>query len=165
MFAEVESADTAAALAGLHAGRAALNSLPLHTLTDADLLAILREQEADARRSAVTSHAVIAELEARGTAREHGCASTATLLVQVLRINPNDASGRVRDAANLGPRRGLTGEVLPPIFAQVAAAQATGASRPAMPGSSPRPSPRCPRRSGPSTRTCSKSRWWSRPTR
>jgi Domain of unknown function (DUF222) len=127
MFAEVESTEAAAALAGLHAGRAALNSLPLHTLSEDDLLTVLREQEADARRSAVTSHAVIAELEARGTAREHGCPSTATLLVQVLRINPNDASGRVRDAANLGPRRGLTGEVLPPIFAQVAAAQATGA--------------------------------------
>ena len=92
---------------------------------------MLREQEADARRSAVTSHAVIAELEARGTAREHGCPSTATLLVQALRINPTDASGRVRDAANLGPRRGLTGEVLPPIFAQVAAAQAAGAISPA----------------------------------
>ena len=87
---------------------------------------MLREQEADARRSAVTNHAVIAELEARGTAREHGCPSTATLLVQVLRINPSEATGRVRDAANLGPRRGLTGEVLPPIFAQVAAAQAAG---------------------------------------
>ena len=126
MFAEVESADVAVAFGELHAGRARLNSLPLHTLTDADLLTVLREQEADARRSAVTSHAVIAELEARGTAREHGCPSTATLLVQVLRINPNDASGRVRDAADLGPRRGLTGEVLPPIFAQVAAAQADG---------------------------------------
>jgi hypothetical protein len=126
MFADVESVDAAAALAGLHAGRAALNSLALHTLTDDDLLTVLREQEADARRSAVTSHAVIAELEARGTAGEHGCPSTANLLVQVLRINPNDASGRVRDAANLGPRRGLTGEALPPIFEQVAAAQATG---------------------------------------
>jgi hypothetical protein len=126
MFAEVESAGAAAALAGLHAGRAALNSVPLHSLSDADLLAVLREQEADARRSAVTNHAVIAELEARGTAREHACASTANLLSQVLRISPNEASLRVRAAADLGPRRGLTGEALPPIFAQVAAAQATG---------------------------------------
>jgi hypothetical protein len=131
MFAEVESSEAAAVLAGLHAARAALNALPLHCLSDADLLAVLREQEADTRRSAVTNHAVIAELEARGTAREHGCPSTANLLSQVLRISPNEASLRVRAAADLGPRRGLSGETLPPIFAQAAAAQATGEISPA----------------------------------
>jgi hypothetical protein len=70
MFAELDSLDAAVALAGLQSGRAGLNTLAMHTLTDADLLTLLREQEADARRSAVTNHAVIAELEARGTARE-----------------------------------------------------------------------------------------------
>jgi hypothetical protein len=126
MFAGVESEVAASALAGLHSARAGLNALPLHALTDADLLAVLREQEVDARRSAVTSHALIAELEARGTAREYACPSTANLLVQTLRLSPNEASLRIKAAAELGPRRGLTGEVLPPIFAQVAAAQASG---------------------------------------
>ena len=126
MFADVELGEAAAALAGLHTARDALNNLPLHTLSDADLLAVLREQEVDARRSAVTNHAVIAELEARGTAREYACPSTANLLVQVLRLSPHEAGTRIKAAAELGPRRGLTGEALPPIFEQVAAAQADG---------------------------------------
>jgi hypothetical protein len=48
------------------------------------------------------------------------------LLSQVLRLNPGQARDRVTAAAKLGPRRALTGEVLPPRFAQVAAAQAAG---------------------------------------
>ncbi|MDT4961090.1 MAG: hypothetical protein QOF87_737, partial [Pseudonocardiales bacterium] len=126
MFAEWDSVEAAAAVAGLHAGRAALNALAVPTLTDADLLTLLREQEAAARAAVASQHAVIAELDSRGTAREHGCASTAVLLSQVLRLNPGQARDRVTAAANLGPRRGLTGEVLPPLFAEVAAAQAAG---------------------------------------
>ena len=58
------------------------------------------------RRSAVTSHAVIAELRNHGTSTRAAAAPAfATLLVQVLRINPNDASGRVQAAADLGPPR------------------------------------------------------------
>ena len=52
--------------------------------------------------------------------------STAALLRGLLRITPGEAAGRVRAAADLGPRRGLTGEVLAPVFGRVAAAQAAG---------------------------------------
>jgi Domain of unknown function (DUF222) len=66
------------------------------------------------------------EIGSRGLAREHACKDTATLLSQLLRVTPGEASARVRAAAGMGPRRGLSGEVLAPIFARVAAAQAAG---------------------------------------
>jgi hypothetical protein len=59
-------------------------------------------------------------------AHEHACRNTAALVTQLVRVSPSEATGRVRAAADLGPRRGLTGQVLPPVFAQVAAAQTAG---------------------------------------
>ena len=106
-------------------------TLPLGTFTGDDVLAVLRGVEVEKNRLSTADHALIAELESQGAAHEHACPSTANLLSQALRVSPTDASIRVRAAADLGPRRGLTGEVLPPIFAQVAAAQADGViSRP-----------------------------------
>ena len=53
------------------------------------------------------------------------------LLGQLLRITPREAGARVKAAADLGPRRGLTGEPLPALFAPLAAAQAAGPISPA----------------------------------
>ena len=53
------------------------------------------------------------------------------LAVQLLRISPGEARARVRAAEDLGPRRGLTGEPLEPIYPLVASAQAEGAISPA----------------------------------
>jgi len=53
------------------------------------------------------------------------------LLRQVLRVTAREAVGRVRAAADLGPRRTLTGDRLPPLFPAVAAAQSAGAISPA----------------------------------
>ena len=103
-----------------------LHTHRLDSLSGDEELAVLRRLETHKNRLPTVEHRLIADVEARGTAREHGCASTATLLVRVLRINPLEAGARVRAAAQLGARRGLTGEVLPPLFAQVAAAQAAG---------------------------------------
>lgn len=44
--------------------------------------------------------------------------------------SPRDASNRVRSATELGPRRTLTGEHLPPRFEAVAAAQVSGTISP-----------------------------------
>jgi hypothetical protein len=70
---------------------------------------------------------VVAELEARGVAGELGCSSTAVLLSERLRIGRREAAGRVRLAAELGPRRAMSGQPLPARFPQVAAAVAEGA--------------------------------------
>jgi hypothetical protein len=69
----------------------------------------------------------VAELEARGVAAEVGCASTAVLLSERLRIGRREAAGRVRLAAELGPRRAMSGEALPARFPQIAVAVAEGA--------------------------------------
>ncbi|HEY8827919.1 MAG TPA: DUF222 domain-containing protein [Jatrophihabitantaceae bacterium] len=118
-------------LARLRAARADVLALPLTRLTDDDLLGVLRELETDARRSVVADHALIAQLESRGTAHEHACRSTAVLLSHALRISPTEAIGRVLAAASMGPRLGLTGEPLAPQFEAVATAQACGAISPA----------------------------------
>jgi hypothetical protein len=131
MFSEIGSADAAVALARLHDAVTAVITLPPATLAGDDVLAVLRGLEGERNRLNVADHALIAETEAQGAAHQHACPSTANLLTQLLRISPTEAALRVRAAADLGPRRALSGEVLPPIFAQVAAAQAAGAISPA----------------------------------
>jgi hypothetical protein len=108
-----------------------LQRLDLTTLPGDALLGVLRDLEAQKRRLASVDHALIGEVDSRGLAGERACASTAVLLRQLLRITPAEASGRVRAAADLGPRRALTGEPLPPVFPAVAAAQAVGVISPA----------------------------------
>jgi hypothetical protein len=55
-----------------------------------------------------------------------GAAELGAVLASELRITRPDARARVRAAQNLGPRWGLTGEALPPLFGRVAASQADG---------------------------------------
>jgi len=104
-----------------------LQHLPLTTLGDVELLDMLGDLETQHRRLATVDQGLIAEIDARGLAGPRACRSTAVLLGQLLRISGREARDRVRAAADTGPRRGLTGEVLAPIFPLVAAAQAEGA--------------------------------------
>jgi len=126
MFGSAGETSPTAVVARLSGSVDELQTLQLTSLSDDDLLALLRDLETEKRRLAVADHLLVAEIDSRGTAREHGCKDTATLLSQLLRISPGEASDRVHAAADMGPRRGLTGEVLPPIFGRVAAAQAAG---------------------------------------
>jgi hypothetical protein len=103
----------------------------LSTLSGQQELDVLRELETQKNRIPTVEHLLIADVDTRGTAHEHACRSTAVLLGQLLRISPPEAGARVKAATNLGHRRGLTGELLPPLFAQVAAAQAAGVISPA----------------------------------
>ncbi len=103
-----------------------LQRADLTSLRGDELLHLLGKLEVQKRRLASVDHALIAEVDARGLAHERACPRTANLLTQLLRISPGEASVRVRAAADLGPRRGLTGEALPPLFAHVSAAQAAG---------------------------------------
>ena len=126
MFSSTGQDNQAAALAAYQAGVTALITVAQANPTAAAALELLRGLEAGRDRLAVAEHALIAELDSQGIAHQHACPSTANLLSQVLRISPTAAVIRVRAAAELGPRRGLTGELLPPIFAQIAAVQASG---------------------------------------
>ena len=90
------------------------------------LLDAVRGFETFRRRMAVVDHQLIAAVHDQGLAAELCMTSTAALLRQLLRISPQEASARVRAAADMGPRRSLQGEVLGPLFARVAAAQGAG---------------------------------------
>ena len=95
------------------------------------LVDLLRAVEVQVRRLAAVDHRLVADIDARGVGHEVGACSTADLLRQVLRVAAREAAGRVRAAADLGPRRTLTGEPLPPLFPAVAAAQTAGSLSPA----------------------------------
>lgn len=103
-----------------------LSTLGLTSHSDDEVLELLSGLEARKRRLATVDHAIIGEVEDRGLGRERGCKRTSGLLVQLLRISAGKANARVRAAKELAPRRGLTGQPMPPVFPQVAAAQAAG---------------------------------------
>ena len=126
MFSSAGPDDAAGALALLHDAVTALLTVARANPSSDTVLGLLRGLESQRNRLACAEHALIAGAQALGLAHEHACPSTANLLSQVLRISPNEATLRVKAAADLGPRRGLSGEVLPPIFDQVAAAQESG---------------------------------------
>jgi hypothetical protein len=107
-----------------------LAALQLDRLTRDELLTLTRELETELRRLPVVQHAVVAELDDRGIAAEFALRDTASLLVDLVRLSRGEAKGRVRSAANLGPRREFNGTPLPPLFAGVAAAQAAGSISP-----------------------------------
>ncbi len=104
-----------------------LLAVDLTSASRGELLELARGLETQRRRLPAADHALIGELDARAVAGELACASTAALLMQLLRITPGEARARVRAAGDLGARRTLTGDLLPPVFPAVAAAQAEGA--------------------------------------
>ncbi len=104
-----------------------LVDLDLTSASRDELLELARGLEVQRRRLPVADHALLGELDARAVAGELACSSTAALLMQLLRLAPGEARARVRAAGDLGARRTLTGDLLPPVFPAVAAAQAEGA--------------------------------------
>jgi hypothetical protein len=114
------------ALARAHESVDELLDADLTLDSDGELLGAYREVERLSRRLAAVEHAFIAQLDARSLPASTGAGSTAALLRGLLRLHPAEAKARVRAAEAAGPRRALTGEALEPVFAEVAAAQATG---------------------------------------
>jgi hypothetical protein len=110
-------ASLAAGLAGLLAGRR--RALPQQ-------LEVIRRVEAIRRQWAVLDHALINDLdpiELHAT----GAVDVTALLVREVHIAPGEAKARVNAAADLGRRFTSSGEVVAPVFAPIAAAQAAGA--------------------------------------
>ena len=104
----------------------ALVELDLSQLDRDELLELVRGLETQRRRLPVVDHALVAELDQRGVAGELAARDTKALLRDVARLSPREAKARYRAAIDLGPRRGLTGEMLAPLLPAVAAAQAEG---------------------------------------
>jgi hypothetical protein len=126
MFDPAAATTPGTTLARLRGAIDDLQSLDLSCATDEEVLDLLRELESQKRRLASVDHATIGEIDHRRLAGERACRDTTTLVSLLLRVDHREAAGRVRAAAELGPRRTLTGEALPPIFQATAEACATG---------------------------------------
>ncbi|HEY0166528.1 MAG TPA: DUF222 domain-containing protein, partial [Jatrophihabitans sp.] len=95
-------------------------------MSDADVLAELRELEVLRRRLAALDHALIAEVDRRGLAGQLVLPTTSALLQGLLRLSPHEAKQRVQAARACGPRTSLTGQALPALLPRLATAQAAG---------------------------------------
>lgn len=120
-----------AALAQLREAVDSLQSLELSGADRDELLLLCRGLETERRRLPSVEHRLIAQLDERAVPADLAVRDTATLLAQLLRLNPAEARARVGSAGELGPRRTVTGEPLGPLFPALAAAQAAGELSPA----------------------------------
>jgi hypothetical protein len=102
-----------------------VGELSFDTLTTPELLRVLERLEKLARRLPVPGHALINQLAGQATGEELG-GKLCHVLADRLRITRGEAARRVAEAADLGPRRAITGEPLAPRLTATAAAQRDG---------------------------------------
>ncbi|WP_454789109.1 DUF222 domain-containing protein [Mycolicibacterium lutetiense] len=114
------------ALTGHLAAAASLVDVDFTGFDTAELLAIQSERERQARTQAMIDHRIQSALMARTSPREIGGKSWTDVLATRMRISRKEASRRVAAAADLGPRYGLTGEVLEPVLPACAEALRSG---------------------------------------
>ena len=114
------------AIGKLHSAVDALLAAGLDPLSDAELTDVVRDLEAASRRLAPVGHRVIAEVDRRGLADDHGCRETKAFLAGLLRLSRAEAKARVTAARRCGDRVSVSGEALEPLLPAVAAAQAAG---------------------------------------
>ncbi len=108
--------------------RAVVSRIQRHSfaaLTTPERLGLLAALEQEARRLRAPGHALINQLLADSDSDELG-GKLSHVLADRLRITRGDAGRRIAEAADLGPRRALTGEALPPLLTGTAAAQRDG---------------------------------------
>jgi Domain of unknown function (DUF222) len=103
-----------------------LATMAFDALTPVQTLEVLARREVQARRQPAIDHRLINRLVADGVPLELGATNLPKVLAQRLKISSADAHQRLDDAADLGPRKSLTGEPLEPTLPAVAAAQAQG---------------------------------------
>jgi hypothetical protein len=94
-------------------------------LTTPERLALLGRLEDATRRLAAPGHALINQLAEQADVSELG-SKLPHVLADRLRITRGEAGRRIDEAADLGPRRALTGEHLEPRLTATAAAQRDG---------------------------------------
>ncbi len=94
-------------------------------LTTPELLAWLGRVENVRRRLPALEHAVINTLAHQATPEELG-GKLSHAIAEATLISRPQAARRVREAADLGPRHGLTGQPLPPLLADTAEGQRQG---------------------------------------
>jgi hypothetical protein len=95
-------------------------------LEPAELVRVIEALEVQRRRLAAVDQLVLAVAAEAGVAGRFGHPGLAEVLVNLLQIDPRQARARVHHAEELGPRRSLTGDPLPPLLEATAAAAAAG---------------------------------------
>ncbi|GAA4298631.1 HNH endonuclease signature motif containing protein [Mycobacterium paraffinicum] len=95
-------------------------------LTNPERLHLLEVLECETRRLQVPSHQLINQVGEQADSAELG-GKLSWALADRLHITRGEASRRIAEAADLGPRRALTGEPLAPVLPATAAAQRSGA--------------------------------------
>jgi hypothetical protein len=117
------------------------DGLDLSALSHAERMQLMERREAWRRRLPAGEHELINQL-AKASVEELG-GTPSHVLANGLRINRSEARRRIAEAADLGPRRALTGEPLPPKLEATAAGSARERSALSMCGSSAGSSRRC----------------------
>jgi hypothetical protein len=112
-------------LDGLEAGYKRALDLTFDALTTPERLAVLERFEGFRRQQPAIEHGLINQLAAQADATELG-GKLAPALANRLRISRAEAARRIHEAADLGERRALNGEALPPLLEATAAAQRNG---------------------------------------
>jgi Domain of unknown function (DUF222) len=108
--------------------RAAVSRILGHSyeaVTTPERLTLLERLEQETRRLRVPGHQLINQLAEQAPPEELG-GKLSHALADRLRITRGEARRRVAEAEDLGPRRALTGELLPPLLTATAAAQRAG---------------------------------------
>ena len=99
--------------------------LDFEDLTTRERLALLERIERVRRRLPAAEHPLINQLARLATAEELGGKLSHAIAEWAL-IDAKEAARRIKEAADLGPRRALTGEPLAPLLAATAAGQRDG---------------------------------------
>jgi hypothetical protein len=114
------------AMAALRAAHESLAACDLEMLTHRELLAVLDELETLSCQLPAQWHRALTRLQAETTPKELGAKNWKDVLRIRWRISAGEANRRLAEAAELGPRRALTGEPLAPVLAVTATAQGAG---------------------------------------
>ena len=99
--------------------------LSFDALTTPERLALLQSCEKIRRVLPAIEHPLINQVAAQADATELGGKLPSALANRLL-ISRAEASRRIHDAADLGERKAITGEPLPPVLTATASAQRAG---------------------------------------
>ncbi len=125
-----------AAFDALDAAVDAVAGLDFEALTTVEHLALLERCERVRRRIPAVEHPLINSLARQATPEELGGKLSHAVAEWTL-ISRAEAARRIREAADLGPRHGLTGEPLSPILAGYCRRTAQGQDRSRARGGDP----------------------------
>jgi hypothetical protein len=114
-----------AVLDALRAAHKRARDLTFDVLTTPERLAVLENLEQMRRGQPAIEHVLINQLAEQADATELG-GKLPSALANRLRISRAEASRRVLEAADLGERKALNGEALPPVLPATAEAQRNG---------------------------------------